>query len=208
MTKNVLFSTIIGSHVWDMNTKMSDTDIFEAYVAPTKDILKGIANTKSNSIQQGGNDIVQHEIGKILDQLLKGNVNFIIGVMSPLSITGRKIYRQELMDIVATHMAKNCYYSIHDMAQHNHKKYIESEKDTSERRCNKILRVLKFGQRMLMGEGFLFEKVEAGTPEQTTMQIKRLDAALDILTLPEKPYEEPFRDWLYQVRLDEWSNKI
>jgi predicted nucleotidyltransferase len=205
MIENVLFSTIIGSHVWNMNTKMSDTDIFEAYIAPTEDILKGIANTKSKFIQKDGFDIAQHEVGKVIAQLLKGNVNFIVGVMSPLCTTSFKTYHADLMEIVSMQMAKNCYYSIHGMALHNYKKYIESGIYTSERLGNKILRVLKFGQRILMGEGISFEKVEDGTPDEIELQLKRLDATFDISTLQDKPKEEPFRDWLYQVRLNEWE---
>lgn len=206
MTKNILFSTIIGSHVWNMNTEMSDTDIFEAYIAPTEDILKGIANTKSKFLQKDRVDITQHEIGKIVNQLLKGNVNFIIGVMSPI-IEKDSLELYQLKHIVKETISKNCYGSIHGMAQHNFGKYIVSGKDTSERRCNKILRVLRFGKRILNGEGIAFEKVENGTRKKIEEAMIVLDEAFDNSLLPDKPDEKPFRDWLYQVRLDEWRDE-
>jgi len=190
-----------------MNTAMSDTDIFEAYVASTEDILRGTANTKSKFIQQDGVDTAQHEIGKIVNQLLKGNLNFIVGVMSPI-IEKNSMELYQLRCIVEKTISKNCYGSIHGMAQHHFKKYIVSGKDTSERRCNKILRVLKFGERILMGKGINFEKVERGTRGEIEKEMRVLNKAFFDSLLYDKPDEEPFRDWLYQVRLDEWKNKI
>ena len=207
MTENVLFSTIIGSHVWNMNTAMSDTDIFEAYVASTEDILRGTANTKSKFIQKDGVDTAQHEIGKIVNQLLKGNFNFIVGVMSPI-VEKNSMELYQLSCIVEKTISKNCYGSIHGMAQHNFKKYIVSGKDTSERRCNKILRGLKFGMRIMDGRGIKFEKVENGTEEDIGKAILMLDESFNNSKLSDKPDEEPFRDWLYQVRINEWYGVI
>lgn len=201
MTENILFRTKIGSHVWGMNHKGSDTDVFEAYVAPTEDILKGVADIKSKFIQKDGVDIARHEVGKIVDQLLKGNINFIIGVKSPI-IERDSLELFQLSRIVKETIAKNCYYSIHGLAVHNYKKYIESGTDPSERRCNKILRVLKFGQRILDGEGIAFKKVEKGTPDKIEEGIWILDRAFKTSSLPNKPTEAPFRDWLYMVRTD------
>ena len=203
MTENVLFSTIIGSHVWNMNTAMSDTDIFEAYVASTEDILRGTANTKSKFIQKDGVDTAQHEIGKIVNQLLKGNLNFIIGVTSPI-IEKDSMELYHLRNIVEKTISKNCYGSIHGMAQHNFKKYIVSGKDTSERRCNKILRGLKFGMRILDGQGIKFERAENGSEEDIVEAILMLDESFNISKLSDKPDEEPFRDWLYEARINEW----
>ena len=186
---------------------MSDTDIFEAYVASTEDILRGTANTKSKFKQKDGVDTAQHEIGRIVSQLLKGNFNFIVGVMSPI-VEKKSMELYQLSCIVEKTISKNCYGSIHGMAQHNFKKYIVSGKDTSERRCNKILRGLNFGMRILDGRGIKFEKVENGSEEDIVEAILMLDESFNNSKLSDKPDEEPFRDWLYQVRINVWYGVI
>ena len=200
MTKNILFETVVGSHIWDMDTEASDTDIFQAYIAPSIEILKGTAKTKSKFMQEEDKDIAQHEIGKIVDQLLKGNFNFIVGVMSPIIVKSNR-YHEALKQIITVQLSKNCYHSVHGMAVHNSRKYIETKKDTSERRCNKILRGIVFGQHILEGKGSIFEKVENGTPEKIKEEIEVLDDAYKNSKLTEVPEEKPFRDWLLSVRL-------
>lgn len=68
-----LFTTEIGSTIWQMRHPKSDTDLFRVYVASTEEILKGTANTRSKFTQKDNTDIALHEIGKVVDQLLKGN---------------------------------------------------------------------------------------------------------------------------------------
>lgn len=197
---NILFVTKIGSHVWGMNTKKSDTDLFQVYVVPTKDILRGKANTKSKFIHGYNTDLAVHEVGTVVEQLLKGNLNFIIGVMSPLIVKTSKEH-QELREIVSRNLAKNCYHSIRGMAMHNYKKYVESGKDRSEERCNKILRVLKFGVELLETGKIKFKSITSGTPNAILGWLNALDGAYNSSSLPEKPNEEEYREWLLKVRL-------
>lgn len=196
----ILFETVVGSHVWGMETGLSDTDTFRAYIVPSITILNGTAETKSKFIQIGDKDIAQHEIGKVINQILKGNINFLIGVMSPLCVLSGKEHKA-LKEIVVAHLAKNCFHSIHGMAAHNYKKYIDTGKDTSERRCNTILRGMRFGERILEGKGIVFERVKGGTPMEIKQEFEILNESFSSSKLPEIPEEKPFRDWLLSVRL-------
>jgi len=197
---NILFVTKVGSHVWRMDTEKSDTDLFQVYVTPTKDILRGKANTKSKFIHGHDADLAVHEVGTVIEQLLKGNLNFIIGVMSPLIVETSKEH-QELREIVSRNLAKNCYHSIRGMAIHNYKKYIETGRDVSENRCNKIIRVLRFGTTLLEDGEIVFEPSSTGTPNAILGWLNALDGAYNSSSLPEKPNEEEYREWLLKVRL-------
>lgn len=201
------FTTKIGSHIWQMNTEYSDTDLFRVYVASTEEILKGTANTKSKFTQRDNTDIALHEIGKVVEQLLKGNLNFLVGVMSPLTVSVAEPplhgFYLKLRYIVKENISKNCYHSIHEFAVHNYKKYIESGKDDSERRCNKILRVLEFGKTLLDTGKFEFKPFKEGVPDDIEAWIEMLDTAYKYSLLPEKPDETFYRDWLYNIRLYE-----
>lgn len=200
-----LFTTEIGSTIWQMRHPKSDTDLFRVYVASTEEILKGTANTKSKFTQKDNTDIALHEIGKVVEQLLKGNFNFLVGVMSPLTVSVARSPLTEfylnLQNIVKENVSKNCYHSIHGLAVHNYKKHIYSGKDDSKRRCNKILRVLQFGKTLLDTGKFKFEQFKYGTPEKIIEWMDWLNEAYKYSQLPEKPDETFYRAWLYNLRL-------
>jgi len=199
-----LFTTLVGSHLWHMNDEDSDRDLFRVYVASTEGILRGTVDTKSKFVQEGDDvDIAVHEVGTVVSQLLKGNVNFLIGVMSPILVSEHKCvdsFLYDLQAIVRRTISKNCYRSIRGLGKHNYIKYIVSGKDDSERRCNKICRVLAFGHNLLLTGDFGFTPFTCGTPENVVELLGLLDDAYWFSSLPEKPEEEFFRDWLYQVR--------
>jgi len=199
-----LFVTEVGSSMWGMQRPDSDTDLFQVYVASTKDILRGTADVRSKFIQVDNQDIAVHEVGKVVEQLIKGNFNFLVGVMSPVVVESNEFHR-ELVDIVKNNVAKNCYHSIRGLAVHNYKKYIESEKDPSERRCNKIIRVLKFGVNLLRTREFVFKPIVGGTPEEVLRWLSELDLVYTTSRLPDRPDEGEFREWLYKVRLYDWG---
>lgn len=206
---NNFFTTTVGSDIWSMRHAKSDTDLFRVYIASTEEIVKGIANTRSKFTQKDNVDIALHEIGKVVEQLLKGNLNFLVGVMSPLTVSVAEppltAFYLELQDIVRNNISKNCYHSIHGLAIHNYKKYIERGKDDSERRCNKILRVLEFGKTLLDTGKFEFKSFSGGVPDDIEVWVGWLNEAYRYSLLPEKPDEEVYRNWLYEVRLYEWE---
>ena len=211
----ILFSTIIGSHLWGMNDQDSDIDIFQVYVASTKDILKGVGNlkskhsfenTKSNSLydQPYNNtiDTMSHEIGKVIDQLIKGNINFLLGVLSPM-ITKPSPWLEKLRELVIDNKNKLCYHSIKGLATHNYEKYIKSGKDTSIDRCMKIGRYLNFGCTLFTTGEYEFQPPSLSPhPFEIEEWIKRLDIAYLSSALPITVNEEEFRNLLLELRLE------
>ena len=72
---------LFGSFQKGDDVEDSDIDLFEVYAVPTADILSGdITSGKTlgcGSQNRVGNcDIVVHDIGKVVDMVIKGNVNF------------------------------------------------------------------------------------------------------------------------------------
>ena len=199
--RTVLWNSIVGSHLWDMNTEGSDTDRFIAFAYPTEVLLKGYNPKMSFFIQSGNTDYAWHEIGVIIAQLIKCNMNFVIGTVSNLADT-TGAYHKELQEYVLNHPCKGIYHSIKGMAMHNWKKYIVSGIDTSERRCNKILRVLQFGITLLNTGRYEFKSFSGGDKQLISDKLFELDEAYEKSKLPERMDEKYLRDFLYRVRLN------
>ena len=196
---NIIGETIVGSHVWKMNHKDSDVDIFQVYVEPTRRTLDATASKRSLFIQKDNHDYAIHEAEQVVEQLLKGNINFIVGILSPeINVTSDPF--NELRKITETNLSKNCFESIKGMAMHNQLKFEKAGKMT-EKKWNQLIRILDFGIRILDGKGAKFEPVSGGFKGIFEVRLAHLQTAYDKSHLPEKPKADPFRDWLYNLRL-------
>lgn len=213
MSKKTLWVMNVGSHLWGMNRPDSDLDLFECYVAPTRDILSGrTAPGGAHFSQKDGIDLQSHEVGKWVDMLLKMNLNYLIGLFSPLIYqedNPRK--RMELRHIIENGLSQQAYYPIRGMVQQNFRKYVESGADTSERRLNKIARVAAFGVLLLTERRLVFNAYSGSTVEDIRRFLELLDVAKRQSPLPEfTPTEtvEAARNWLMHVRLDEMEGML
>ena len=86
-----LFISCVGSHMWGMQNEESDIDLVMIYIAPTRSILRGerIPSTIRQEIAARGGEIYDTlgwEIGHLINQLIKGNVNAIWYATSPLHV--------------------------------------------------------------------------------------------------------------------------
>ena len=207
-----LWRTQIGSHLWKMNHEGSDNDFFAVHIAPSEDILNGsITKSSSKVMKIKGDDYVSHEVGKVVDELIKGNINFLTGIMSDIIVYNRSCYLYELRDLVKEYgQTKACVNSIKGIAIGNYTRYVlGNENDpTISKRCGIINRSLLFGINLLSGEGFKFNPVINPTPKNTCYLFKGFDYAVKNSSLLEKTNPEPFRDWLYNLRLDELNGRI
>ena len=123
-----LFTTIIGSHVWKMNTPKSDIDEATIYIASTKNILNGKGIQKT-TFQTGPIDRTNKEIGAVIENLIQCNINDLIIVLSPLNpIYTYKNYQKDLQKIIKNNISKNCFYSISGLGSSNYHKYIINRK--------------------------------------------------------------------------------
>lgn len=168
--KSFIFESTIGSHIWKMNTPVSDIDIFRIYMANPRDILlhkpiqaKFIPNTDM--------DITYHEISEVTNQLIKSNINFIIGVFSPIiekQIPKFGEYKYFARKVITSQM----FHSVHGMALSNYKKYGE---DMPEARYNKILRTVDFCINFMSRRSFAFEPFTGGNKQVFEDKIRILE---------------------------------
>ena len=196
-----LFVTNVGSHMWQMNHPGSDVDLFVAVLAPTKSILRGEFNDQSRVEYSGPTDRQYHELGRIVDQVLRNNWNYLSGVMSPIIVKDWSRLG-ELRRLAALNYSKRAYHSIKGLAEHNYQKYIINERDDSTKRCNTIARTIIMGCKLLR-EGIIeYSPITGSSPEDIPKFIDELDLALKESTLPEAPqHENDLRDFLLDVRL-------
>lgn len=204
-----LFETNTGSHLWGMNHEESDYDIFHAYVANTHEFLRGTADTRSDHIEEPPRDYAVHEIGHVINHRLKGNVNFMWGIHSPYVLSDYNRSLARLRRISEDNLGKNTYHSIRGLAEKNMKKYILTKETPPAVRLKKgriIARTLLMGVTLLnLGEiHFDSVKIEVTTSDLHDL-MRALDVAYENSQLPETPEEEPFREYLEQIR---WENII
>lgn len=204
----LLSRTMVGSHIWKMDTSESDKDYFDIYLEATEDIFRGIARFKSKHYKEPLNvDIVTHELSHVIGQLLKGNINFLIGVASPIVINSNEWF-EELRDITLRNVSQNTYHSIRGLAIHNYEKYIDDRRGISIRKANQILRILEFGINLLKYRKLKFDAFTGGTPELIELKVKELKDVFENSTIPEKPDEDAFRDYLLKMRKWEWWGNL
>lgn len=225
-----LFKTTVGSHAWDMQRPDSDIDTFEGYIVPTKDILSGILRQNSHFTAGEVKDESRHEIGVIVEQLLKGNFNFLVGVCSPIIDEDKCGYLKELKDITERNLAKNIYHSTRGMAIHNYNKYfinnghrklsfingeiqfIEPKKVYSQeelqKKTNQIVRSLMFGYWILNHNEIKYYNITDQETSEIQYWMNRLDEAYKLSELPEKPDPTEFRNFLYKIRIDELNGSL
>lgn len=205
-----LWTTNVGSHVWKMNRPESDIDLFTAYIVPTTDILSGKNRGHgSHNYQCEDEDHVSHEIGKIINELIKGNINFLVGTLSNLVLYQKDDYLINLVKLLNEHgQTKACTHSIRGLAIHNYHKYIincntDKKESLITKKCNTVNRVLLFGINVLEENGFIFTPVVDQTPNDVKNMIDRFDDAVLKSSIPDKTNAKPFQDYLLEVRLNE-----
>lgn len=199
--------TNVGSHMWRMNHENSDIDLGIIYVTSTSEYLRGTAFTDSKQYKEGIEDWTVHEIGKVVQMLLSGNVNYVWILTSPKIEYGTKSF-EELKQIYLNNISANIYHSIKGLSIKNYKKYLvngnlaEGEGLAKlEKKRKIIVRTLKFGINILEGGVPTYEPVTEDLDNEKVQEyIAKLDEAYKNTKLPEKPKEEPYRAFLENVR--------
>jgi hypothetical protein len=207
-----LFISCVGSHMWSMQSPESDIDLVMIYIAPTRSILRGdrISLTVRQHISARGGDIYDTlgwEIGHFINQLIKGNVNAIWYVTSPLVIKPSNI-QEELSALVQANLCRQTYHSIKGMAESQ----IKSEEKPAEKPriagkgYRTALRTINFGIKLLSEGRICFAPV-LRTPgaEEVMEKMHRLDEAYVASPLPDRPDEDAFREFLLRLRLEEMA---
>lgn len=226
----ILFKTIIGSYMWNQQHEGSDTDYFKVYVFDSRSFLLGNRHSGGHHSEdkEKNEEIVSYEIGHVIRELQKGNVNFLWGVLSPKLVFARDEYI-ELVKIVFNNLSKNCIHSIRGFAMHNlwhwyglklDKKinidnetvyYIKKTKEarlTSDKKkywkiLNTCVRTIDFGIKLLRDRkiDFIAHQSVINVQEIITL-LGELEQAYKESELPEKTNNEPFEKFLLNLRLN------
>lgn len=217
----VLGLHVIGSHIWGMNHEHSDLDSMAIVAEPADSILDGTAKLQTASLFRSETDhgwpvdIHVHEARRTAEFLERGNVNFLVGVASPIQAHTTP-EMEDLRRLLIENPSANCYDSIHGMALHNVARYlgiprrkwdstIKKElilKPLPERRCAKFLAYLEFGITLLETGKMRFRKPDRfeWTTDGVLAAVLELERAKANTSLPERPPERLYRDWLLRVR--------
>lgn len=199
-----LFSTLTGSHAWNMNHIDSDKDLFVCYAAPSKDFLIGKTHNKGHQSNLMGVDRTSMEIGKVVNQVLKGNINYLTYMLSPV-VEFTTPEHKKLVDMTYLNLSSRSYRSIRGFAYDEFSKKVGNDngKDTQKVRRS-ILRNLIFGTTLL-GAGVIdfccvTWDVEIKELEE---QFESLDKAYENTPLPAEPkHEKEMLDLLLEIRME------
>jgi predicted nucleotidyltransferase len=203
-----LFISSVGSHMWGMQSSESDIDLVMIYIAPTMVLLRGerIFPTLRQKITARGGEIYDTlgwEIGHLINQLIKGNVNAIWYVTSPLVIKP-SIIQEELSSLVQANLCRETYRSIRGMAESQIKS--EEKPKVAGKGYRTALRTLNFGIKLL-SEGRICFAPAFGTPgaEVVMEKMRQLEEAYEASPLPDRPDEDAFRELLLRLRMEDMA---
>ena len=210
MGMETLFISCVGSHMWGMQSPESDIDLVMIYTAPTKSILRGerIPPTIRQEIAAWGGEVYDTlgwEIGHLINQLIKGNVNAIWYVTSPLIIKPSPV-QEELSALVQANLCRETYQSIKGMAESQIKSECGEAKKPG-KGYRTALRTLNFGITLLKESRICFAPV-LHTPEagEVMEKMSQLHEAYAASCLPDLPDEEAYRDYLMRLRMKDLAS--
>jgi predicted nucleotidyltransferase len=212
-----LWITEVGSRMWGMDDVSSDHDLVEVYQCSTTDILRGERCSDTRPMKKYISDVdgieVDHqamEVGHLINLLIKGNINTIWAVTSPkVWYADNPSALTELASIVRANLSKASVKSIQGMA-------ISQMKDASLRAHVRnpaksritALRTIKFGEELLASGKLNYnvkDKINIAAEEITNGDlldaIHYLDVVYNQSPLPASVDPEPFRDYLYRLRV-------
>lgn len=229
MNDIVWFSTV-GSHMWQMNHEGSDLDLFEVFIQDTYEILAGRWKRKGKEIKCEGPSIVEKtrfEIGHVVEQLQKGNINFLWGLASPIfgyTDLFWRIEHRRLKKMVLDNLSKNYIHSITGLVRQNLAKYFGIEVKTEDdetgfaqtascklahgefmykKKLKLMYRTLAQGYILLKKHVIEFPSVSEDNANLASLErlYKDVIEAYEESELPEKPDSKPFDEFLVKIRL-------
>lgn len=209
----ILWQTDVGSWMWRMNRPDSDHDYYIAYVFDARSFLVGNSHEHAHQSHGETEDVTKYEIGVIVKQLVKGNVNHLWGLLSPMvEITSPE--HATLRALINDHPSKCCYNSLKGMTLHNLHDYFDSV--TSKQRVqtmmredarlywkklNTICRGLEFGIRVFEGKGYQFLPTNYTERADIDWLLKDFEVAYANSTIPDHPDESIIEKFLLDIRL-------
>lgn len=200
-----LFTTNVGSHMWKMDHEHSDIDLTTVHIMQSYEFLLGKTMKGRQTFNKiTDTDTTFYELGHFINNLKKGNVNFLWAVMSPIIVSDNSVCLKELRQIVATTLSKHTYYSINGLAKHNVYHFIKDVEVKDRKyykKLNLIGRTLQFGINLLRWNKCMFEKVNIKDKYELYELQNQLNIAFENSKLPNVVNEAPFDSFLIKQRL-------
>ena len=208
-----LWSTETGSGMW--GTQRNDIDISSVWCVDTEKILRGervnqtFPQRKYRDVKRFGDIDVEEqsqEIGHLINKLIDGNVNAIWVVCSSNIIDKpHHTILNDLQYITMKNLSKVSYHSIKGMVMSQYNDNIKRALVMPPGKAYRnAIRTANFGSTLLCENKIVFKGIPRDyIPEESEVidAIGGLDIAYEMSKLPEKPNEDAFRDFLYEVRM-------
>jgi len=208
-----LFTAEVGSHLWKMNTPESDHDWYTCYAGSTRSLLHGIPIQPTKPcVHTAENDYQFVEIGHCIQQLLKGNVNYLQMMTSPY-IQKSPAYSRTIgyeIDTLKTYIentpVRNIWYSANGMS-------ISQERDAdarahvrdTQKSLRTAYRTLTFAQYVLMGYRYVYEPVDFDVSHEDIAILRQYCQSIFDKNPNgiEESFDEAFmRQRLYTIRME------
>jgi predicted nucleotidyltransferase len=139
----ILFTNISGAHLFGTASIKSDIDLRGCFIVPTLKLLKFSKPRDTIELSKGDVEIQIHEAEKFLSLMIKGNMNFIEEVLSPLRIVDT-IIAEEFRKLANLSLSKETFNHVQGMSIHT-KKHALKENFTNPKRNLYLLRELLRG---------------------------------------------------------------
>jgi len=134
--------------------------------------------------------------------LIGGNINALQTILSTTIIQeDDNGFMRELQDIVISNPSKASFDSIHGIGSQKIDEYIAKGIPVSPKKVGQIMRVLNFGINLFKNHTYKFNPAFGYHQDDILSSLNKLIEAKDVSTLPEKPNESEFRNWLLKIRL-------
>lgn len=206
-----LWTTEVGSAMWGMfQPGKSDHDYITVRACATRDILKGYRIHETwEQVKYMGDDEVEIdesfiEIGHLVNYLMKGNVNYLWAVTSPIVIRDHPLL-EHLKRIVLNNPSRLPYHSLSGMTKSQKLDETKRPRLAGGKGYRTAARTALFGCKLLRDWTFDYKVPETLVNldislEDVETYTAELDNAYTESTLPDSINEENFRQFLYGVR--------
>ena len=206
----ILYVTEIGSRMWGMATPTSDSDREYVYIVPTRDILSGRYPVHVTKVKK----FVEHdvhvdaqfkEIGHIVAQLIKGNINAVWSVTTPNVLIDSQWLKQLKM-VTTTNFSKQNYPYLHGYATAMIRQTAtERDPDKLRKRRRSAYRIADQGVELFsVGKIRYHPAPDDVTPAMLDEIMIALTNAYANTDLPDMCDATMFHDTLYAIRTG-WS---
>ena len=210
-----LFITEVGSYMWGMENETSDHDFFNCYSESTKKILRGeyIAVTKPNTKLVAKDtfypgkceyDEQSMEIEHLINLLVKGNINAMWAVMSPIVFNDNYGVLEKLRRIVDENPSSSIINSIGGMAFSQQKDAVKrAETRDPQKSLKTAYRTYSFGIEYLKSGDCCFKFDIPDVVDSDMLNVKKIELVSEFnrTKLPSVVNQEPFREFLYNFRM-------